>query len=177
MKVYILTGMPGSGKEELVQVARELSFDIVRMGDVVRLEASKRGISDSDRSIGGFAHAERQAHGYGIWAERTLQHLGERDSIIDGCRGWAEVEVFKRALGQNAKIIAIHSSPSTRFQRLQRRNRSDAPRTWEEFLERDNRELGWGLGSLIALADVMIVNEKPLEQFKKEAYDLLTRLD
>ena len=35
----------------------------------------------------------------------------------------------------------------------------DAPRSREEFDARDERELSWGLGSLIALADVMIVNE------------------
>ncbi len=177
MNVYILTGMPGSGKEEFVETAREKGFKVVSMGDVVREEASKRGINPDDKGIGGFAHSERQTHGYGIWAERTLAHIGDQHTLISGCRGWSEVEIFKRSLGDKAIVIALHSSPKTRFERLMKRGRSDAPKTLEEFRTRDERELSWGLGSLIALADVMIVNEGLLDDLKKKVEETLEELD
>jgi len=66
-------------------------------------------------------------------------------------------------------LMAVHSSPRTRFQRLQRRGRADAPGSWEEFLERDLRELSWGLGGLIAVADRMIINEGTLDEFRTSA--------
>ena len=40
-----------------------------------------------------------------------------------------------------------------------RRKRSDDPQDWETFMKRDLRELGVGMGNVIATADHMIVNE------------------
>ncbi len=36
MRLVVVTGMPGAGKEELLNVAVSLGFPFVRMGDVVR---------------------------------------------------------------------------------------------------------------------------------------------
>jgi dephospho-CoA kinase len=177
MKVIVLTGMPGSGKEEFVSVARQVGYDIVRMGDVVRAEAAKRGVADGDKTIGGFAHAERQAHGYDIWAKRCLKHITAERTIIDGSRGRDELKVFRAQFGPDVLLVAIHAAPALRFQRLQERDRPDAPRTWEEFAERDERELAWGLGNLIVMADRMIVNEDTLHDFKDLVRRFLEALD
>jgi dephospho-CoA kinase len=56
------------------------------------------------------------------------------------------------------------------------RGRSDAPRDRQEFDERDRRELGWGLGETIALADALIVNEGSLDDFRRDAHALLKEL-
>lgn len=169
-----MTGMPGAGKEELVSVALELGYQVRRMGDVVRAEAAKNNVQPQD--VGRFAHEERQRHGYDIWAKRIVPLVGGDDTLIDGCRGMSEVNVFRSAFGKNVKIVAVHSAPSTRFPRLVDRARSDAPRDREEFDGRDRRELGWGLGETIALADALIVNEGTLESFRKEAFRLLKEL-
>lgn len=173
--VFVLTGMPGAGKEEFVKVAQQDSYSVIRMGDVVRLEAEKRQVVMDDRGVGGFASAERQAFGPGIWAERCLPRLGPGNVVIDGSRSVVELEVFRAALGKRVRLVAIHTSPDRRFDRLQSRARYDAPHTREEFKARDERELGWGLGSLIALADVMIVNEGPLDEFRAKAKEELDR--
>src|SRR5437016_13319431 len=92
--------MPGCGKEEVLVVAKNLGFSIVRMGDVVREEAQRRGLPITDATVGGMAHAERESHGFGIWAERRLPRiLGER-VVVDGLRGRAELEVFRKAFGE-----------------------------------------------------------------------------
>ncbi|MDD1771633.1 MAG: flagellar hook-basal body complex protein FliE [Methanomassiliicoccales archaeon] len=173
MGVFILTGMPGAGKEVFVNVAKGLGFEVRRMGDVVRAEAAKQGITSSDQGVGGFAHNERELYGYDIWAKRIVPLVGDGDTIIDGCRGLSEVKVFKNAFGTEAKVIAIHSAPSTRYPRLVSRGRYDAPKNMEEFEERDRRELGWGLGDTIALADVVMVNEGDKEAFERDANALL----
>lgn len=173
MRVLVIAGMPGSGKEEFVLVARSLGFVIVHMGDVVRAEAAKRGVQSSDKGVGGFANAERQANGYGIWAKRCLPYIKNPRTIIDGSRGLDELAVFRQALGEEVELVAIHASQKVRYQRLVQRGREDAPKTWEEFLERDKRELSWGLGSLIAMADTMLVNEGTLEEFKCRAKEYL----
>ncbi|MDD1773215.1 MAG: flagellar hook-basal body complex protein FliE [Methanomassiliicoccales archaeon] len=176
MRVLIVTGMPGAGKEEFVDVSRRMDFDVVRMGDVVRAEALRMGLASDDKSVGGFAHSERERNGFDIWAKRTTQFVKGEMTVIDGCRGEAELQVFKKAFGDGVVVIAIHASPETRYSRLVLRNRTDAPENRKHFEERDRRELSWGLGSLIALADRMIVNEDTLDEFKEEAKKLLKEL-
>lgn len=176
MKVCVLAGMPGAGKEEFVRVALETGYEVIRMGDVVRMEASDRGISSDDKGVGGFAHSERQIHGYDIWARRTTPLICKDPTIIDGCRGVAELDVFRREFGEQVVVIGLHASPKTRFKRLIERNREDAPETWEEFQERDKRELGWGLGKVIVLADYMIVNEEDIGTFKENIERVLQKL-
>ena len=75
MNVIVVTGMPGAGKEEFVQVAKSLGYDVVRMGDVVRAEAKKQGITDSDKGIGEFADQERRLRGFDIWAKRSALYV------------------------------------------------------------------------------------------------------
>lgn len=174
-RVIVLTGMPGAGKEEFVKVAMEKGYSIIRMGDVVREEARRRGTVMDDRGVGGFANLEREVHGPGIWAERCLKALGEGDTVIDGSRSLEELDIFRRSLGSGLRLVAIHSSPDQRFMRLQKRARYDAPQDRKEFRERDMRELGWGLGSLIAMADVMLVNDGTLELFRDTVVGELRR--
>jgi len=176
VRVCILTGMPGAGKEEFVKVAMEEGFEVIRMGDIVRKEASSRGIDNHDQGIGGFAHSERQIHGNDIWARRAIALVKSDPTIIDGCRGFSELEVFEREFGDQVMVIAIHASRRTRYNRLKARDRNDAPSNWEEFVERDHRELGWGLGKVIALADHMLVNEGPLERFRENARMILAKI-
>jgi dephospho-CoA kinase len=173
VKVVCVAGMPGCGKEEFLQVADEVGFSVVRMGDTVREEARERGIGQSDEAIGGFAHREREVHGYGVWAERTLPRVRGERVVIDGLRGSKELEVFRKGLGQGVEVVAVHAAPRVRFERLRQRNRSDAPATWEEYLVRDTRELRWGLGDVIATADYMIVNEGDLPAFRARAREVL----
>jgi dephospho-CoA kinase len=168
--------MPGAGKEEFVQVARSLGYDIVRMGDVVRAEAKKQGITATDKGIGGFADQERRNHGFDIWAKRSAADVQSERTVIDGSRGLDELDVFRQAFGKGVLLLAIHSSPAVRYPRLKRRGRPDAPASWSEFEVRDKRELGWGLGSLIAMADVMLLNDGEMDEFKDRARSFLTGL-
>ena len=175
MTTILLTGMPGSGKEEFLNVAREEGYDIVRMGDIVRDLAEKKGISFEDQSIGSFANDERQKHHEGIWADRTISNITHDNTVIDGVRSTVEVSIFRSELG-DLKVVAIHAPPKSRFERLKERGREDAPQTWEEFNDRDYRELDWGLGRVIARADHMIINDGSLKEFYSKARELLDRL-
>jgi dephospho-CoA kinase len=165
--------MPGCGKEELLQVAAELGFRVVRMGDVVREEAHRRGIKFSDETVGGMAHEERVRHGFGIWAERTVPWIKDRTTAVDGIRGREELEVFRRTFGEDLVVVAIHASPKTRYERIKKRSRGDDAVSWEEFLRRDERELGWGLAEVIATADHVIVNDGDLETMRARCREVL----
>ncbi len=169
--------MPAAGKEEFQKVAAEVGFTIVRMGDVVREEARRRGMAITDASVGGMAHQEREEHGPAIWAERTVPHARSDLVCIDGLRSLAELRVFRNAFGSGLVVFAVEASPETRWSRVRRRRREDDATTWDEFLRRDARERGWGLEEVIAAADVRIVNEGTLDQFYAAVRRALGKLD
>ena len=110
MKVLCVTGMPGCGKEEFLRVAAEMGFSVVRMGDVVREEALRRGLPITDAAVGGMAHAERQAHGFGVWAERILPRIRGDPVLVDGLRGRAAGEREGEAIGAKSReaVAAAH---------------------------------------------------------------------
>jgi dephospho-CoA kinase len=176
MRILVTTGMPGAGKEEFLLVCQARGAKVVRMGDIVRDKVRELGLDPSDNSVGTLANDERKRYGMDIWAKRTIQFVGGDFVLIDGARGLDEVRAFKRAFGEDLMVVAIHSSPKTRYGRIKVRSRGDSPTTWDQFEERDRRELAWGLGGVIATADYMIVNEGTLDELKAEVARLLDRL-
>jgi len=78
--------------------------------------------------------------------------------IVDGLRSLSEVDAFKKRF-PNFRLMAVYASPETRFNRIYRRQRSDDPDGWGLFHERDMRELGVGLGDVIAMAEYLVINE------------------
>src|SRR5437667_1185099 len=168
--------MPGCGKEEILAVAKDLGFSIVRMGDVVREEARRRGLPITESAVGGMATAEREAHGFGVWAERTLPRIHGDRIVVDGLRGRAELDVFRKTFGDALLVLAVHASPTTRHERMLRRKRLDDAITMEAIRARDLRELRWGLGEVIATADILLCNDTTVDEFRRQARVALERL-
>src|SRR4030067_328740 len=173
MKILVTTGMPGSGKEEFLQRCIARGAKPIRMGDIVREKAKWFGSAPSDSSVGTLANEERKRYGKDVWAKRTIPYVGGELVIIDGTRGPDEIRAFKHAFGENLKVIAIHSSAATRFERLKGRGRSDSQMTGADFDQRDRRELEWGVGEAIALADYMVVNESSIPDLPSEGGSLI----
>ncbi len=176
MKILVTTGMPGAGKEEFLQMCKARGAKVVRMGDAVRAKAKEFGLDPSDASVGTLANEERKRFGMDVWAKRTIPLVGGDLVVIDGTRGPDEIRAFKIAFGEALMVVAIHSSQKTRFDRLKGRGRPDSPSTMEEFEARERRELAWGLGEVIALADYMVVNEGTIPDLKREVNMLLDKL-
>jgi len=168
--------MPACGKEEFLKVAQSKGFAVVRMGDTVRDEAVKTGVRIKDPDVGNFADAERRRHGFGIWAQRTIPRISGKLNLIDGIRGNAEVEVFKAAFSTAIRVVAIHASPAIRLKRTMARKRQDDTTNAFDFEARDTRELTWGLGTVIARADHLIVNENGLDDFRRKASTVLEKI-
>ena len=176
MRAIAFTGMPGAGKTVAVDVARELGIPVVRMGDAVWDEVRNRGLPLVHEHVGRVATEMREKYGRGIWAERTsdkVLDLAVPTVVIDGVRTEEEVDVFRARLGHDFTLVAIHASPATRLRRILERQREDDARNAQEFHARDERELGWGIGRVIALADVMLVNEEHPERLAAQVREIL----
>lgn len=177
MNLIIIAGMPGAGKGVLADAFREAKIPVIVMGDVIRNETKQRGLDPNPASTKEVMLALREKDGLGAVALCCIEDLkAEKSSIvvIEGCRSIAEIDVFNE-YAENVTIIGIHAAPLTRFQRLKERSREDAPPEWDVFRERDLREISVGLGGVIALSDIMIVNESSIEDMEQKAKEIVKR--
>ena len=174
-----LSGMPGSGKSIVVTIAQNLGFGIVVMGDVVREETRRRGLSLDPKNIGEVMLDLRKSGGKSIIAKKCIPVIKEitpQKVIIDGIRSLYELDLFKKYFTE-FHLISVHSSPNTRYERLNQRGRSDDSKDPKIFVERDKRELDVGLGKVIAMADYMLINEGNIEDIKRSSYEILQRIE
>ena len=170
--------MSGAGKSEVADAFRNAGYPLIIMGDVIREETRNRGLEANPANTKKVMLELRELHGPGAIATRCLDGLCNQESniiVIEGCRSFAEVDVFDD-YAEEVTIICVHASPKIRFARLQDRNREDAPSTWEIFRERDIREIAVGLGGVIALSDIMLINEGTLDNIRNSSKELVTKL-
>lgn len=161
--------MPGSGKSLVSNIGMEKGAKIVSMGDIIREEARKRNESTKET-----ARKLRIEHGDYIVAELTIAKvkklIQENVSpliIIEGIRSPFEVKLFKEDF-EDFFILSVFANPTLRFDRLKQRKRSDDSTNYEEFVNRDEMELNFGIGSVIALSDCIIINEDTLEEYSEK---------
>jgi dephospho-CoA kinase len=174
-----LAGMPGSGKSVVVDTARELGYDIVVMGDVIRQETLKRGLELTPTNVGKVMLQLREECGNNVIAQKCIPKIEEQTSskvLVDGLRSLYEADIFKEHFAKFS-LVAVHASPEARFNRLFNRRRSDDPAEWKVFHERDMRELGVGLGNVIAMAGQMIVNDNSFEHVRAKVKESLMRIE
>lgn len=179
MKIIAFVGMPASGKSEASAVARRLNIPVVNMGDVVREETARRGLSPTDENIGGTGTALRREEGMDAIARRCVPRIRSLASpvvVVDGTRNIDEVEHFKKQFGEDFKLVAIHTPLELRFERVRNRARSDDMDKIEELKRRDEREKSWGLDKAIEAANITINNTDSLEKFHEEIEKLLRYL-
>lgn len=200
LKVFGVTGLPGSGKSIISRIAEKEGIYTVSMGDVIRKEAEKQNCTTGEAAVN-----LRKRYGNNVVADRCIQEIFnhsrnrhnnkhmvkkiyknnnkhqqpkkykkiEQDVyIIEGIRSPYEVQYFRKRF-KNFKIIAIHSNPKERFNRLIRRKRSDDSTDFKVFRERDERELKFGIGNVIAQADYMLINEGHIQKFKNSVRVLI----
>lgn len=175
--MIIITGMPGAGKDEFVRVARKRGYLDVHMGDTVKSYASRESVPITDRDIGAFASRERSRHGMDVWARRTGESIKDPTmTVVDGLRNTEELQYFRDNF-PNVLVVAIYTNKEERLRRILRRHRPDDVRDEPELDSRDDRELGWGIGRTISLADRMIINDGTLQEFKEKVGKFLDEVD
>jgi dephospho-CoA kinase len=171
--------MPGSGKSLVVQAAKDYSYGLVTMGDVIREETAKQGLELNPANVGKVMLQLRKESGDCVIAEKCITKIQDKEDlkvVVDGLRSYVEADFFKQHLN-NFVLVSIHASPQVRFERLSNRGRSDDPKTWEVFIERDMRELSVGIGNAIALAEYVIVNDGTKEELAANVANVLEKAE
>jgi len=178
MQVIGTVGLPGSGKSEAAEAARDLGIPVVTMGDVIRQECRDRGL-DPATHHGEIARKLREENGPGAIAERSLpvirERLGEAETVlVDGIRSGTEVDIFADAFGDGFVLVHVTAPDEARARRLDLRGRdAGAEEGGESLADRDERELGFGMDEAMERADVTVANDDALEAFHERVRTLL----
>jgi dephospho-CoA kinase len=94
--------------------------------------------------------------------------------VIDGLYSWEEYTFLKTQYGEDFYVVAVWTSPVTRYARLI--DRPDRRLTREEATNRDKAEVeNINKGGPIAMADFTIINESPLEDLRREIKKIIAR--
>jgi len=179
MKVVSIVGMTGAGKSEVSRVFEESGFIRIRFGDVTDEEMRKRSLEPSEENERFIRELLRQEQGIAAYARLNLprieQALESSDVVIDGLYSWGEYIYLKDYFGEDLYLVAVWSSPKTRYARLA--SRSSRRLTLEEATSRDKAEIeNIDKGGPIAMADFTIINESSLQNLKREARRIISTL-
>jgi len=203
MKIIGFVGLPGSGKGEASQIARQQGLAVVVMGDVIRQEAARQGLEPTDQNLGRIGNALRAAEGPEAVAKRTLENAraaGKDVVVVDGLRSREEADFF-RTHADEFLLVEVCAPAEARLKWLAARGRPDDPvksvakatdcmradadariiascrepdRQAAAALEqRECREMGWGMCEAMKIADLKIRNDGNLDDFREDVTRML----
>ncbi len=200
MKIIGFVGMPGSGKSVASNIARNVGLEVVVMGDVIRVEASRLGLPPTDENLGNVGNNLRAREGPEIVAKRTLElarSSGKDLVVVDGLRSKDEVEFF-RDNSDDFMLVEVCASAESRLSRIANRGRSDDANSVDETMrgsktglscgdriqktadalaKRECREIGWGMCEAFNEADLRIDNNGDLDEFKAKVEAFLREIE
>jgi dephospho-CoA kinase len=179
MKVVSIVGMTGSGKSEAAAVFREKGFTPVRFGDITDEEVKKLELPLTEANERPVRERLRKEHGMDAYAKLSVPRidaaLKNSNVVVDGLYSWEEYRYLKDRYGDDFIVVAVCTSPQTRYHRLG--SRKVRPLTLEQAASRDKAEIeNLNKGGPICMADFTILNESGMADLKQQAKKIITRL-
>lgn len=182
-----LCGYPGAGKDTAYELLVAHGFKVYGLSDRLRETSKDRGVPLPSRvQLQDLGDELRAKQGNGVLAILTAQKIiAEKTThaVINGLRNPEEAEYLKQCRGLQFVLIAIAVPAELRFARMQGRNRSGDPTTWEAFLQMDAREKGTAaaatslrVGQVMEMADVEVDNSGSAAELEERLSAALTRL-
>ncbi len=175
-RVVAVVGMTGSGKSEVARVFEQNGFLKIRFGDVTDDEVRKRGLPLNEENERRVRQQLRQEYGMGAYAilnmPRIEAALKSSSVVIDGLYSWDEYLLMKDRFGDTFSVLAVWSSPATRYKRLAARK--VRPLTASEASSRDKAEIeNSAKGGPIAIADYTICNEDSIDALREQVLKVI----
>jgi len=205
MLIIGVVGQIASGKGILVSYLTEkLGFTSFSLSSAVHREIEKKGIKKYTRQmLQDVGDEMRRREGDEVLARRVIeaiqkQTIEDRKSkvkknlfsifnyqppssifyhrqsiIIDGIRNPAEIEFLRN--NSNFILIGVKANRELRFKRLLFRGKEWDPKTYNDFVKVDRRDLGVDqnksgqqVGKCLAYCDYVLTNNKDLGDFEKK---------
>ncbi|MEN6421960.1 MAG: AAA family ATPase, partial [Smithella sp.] len=161
-KIFVIVGMPASGKNIARIYAESNDFIYYATGDIVRAEVRRRGVEADPVETAAISDELRGEDGMGVTrlALEEVLKSGAAVGFLEGMRSWPEIELIREKA--DCEVVAFLAPRQMRLERICARGREDdSP---QAFDDRDRREIGYGAAIPIALADAYILNTATLEE-------------
>lgn len=179
-----LAGRFGSGKSLVAQYLEKKGFFRITLSDLLREKAKARGEEPTRVILQNLGDEMREKFGTGVLAQlawdKAVQLKSER-VVIDGLRNPGEVEFLRKQFG--FYLIKVEASEEIRFERLKKLNLPKLPKTWEEFIASEKRDLGVGqkesgqqVGEVLKMADFTVSNEGTESELYRQIRTLVRQL-
>ena len=103
----------------------------------------------------------------------------DEDCVIDGIRNPGEVEELKK---KGFTILLIDATQKVRFERMLKRNSEKDPKSWEEFLKIEKRDLdekdesGQQVRKCMQMADFKLINDLDVEGLNSKLTEFLNKI-
>ncbi|HEV8374998.1 MAG TPA: AAA family ATPase [Candidatus Polarisedimenticolia bacterium] len=170
-----LTGPNSSGKGEVARFLGENGFSLHSLSDVVREEATLRGLDHTRENLIRTGTSLREEFEAGVLAQRILPRLTSR-SVVDSIRSPGEIQVLRTLPG--FRLLGIDAPLELRFERSRRRGRAGDGETIEDFLRKERLEKathgpGQQLDVCFSLADRIVQNDGSLEELRQRVKEIL----
>ena len=139
-----VTGKICAGHDTLGKILEDNGFVRYSLSDDLRQFMKSEGIKVNRDNMRNFGDELRKSRGSGILASLAVSRLnGHNHYVVESFRNPYEVYEFRRR--GNFYFIAVDAPAKIRFDRLLVRGRDvDEPKTFEEFIEWEKRDLGIG---------------------------------
>jgi dephospho-CoA kinase len=178
-RIVSVVGMSGAGKSEVAEIFEAGGFVRIRFGDLTDEEIKRRNLKAGEASERRVRELLREEHGMAAYALLNLPKIEaallKSDVVIDGLYSWEEYLLLRERYGGNMTLVAVWSSPRTRYARLAARQ--VRPLTQEQTESRDRAEIeNSHKGGPIAVADFTIVNESSMADLKRQTRRVILSL-
>ncbi len=184
-KLVCVVGMTGSGKSIVSDYLVGKDFGFVRFGQITLDIVKERGLDPIEENEKPIREEVRKKYGMGAYAILNIpkfDKLLKKSHVVgDGLYSWSEYKILKEKYGDNFFVVAVHSPPKIRYERLANRKllSSDSdlrnrPSTIEQAKIRDYAEIeNIEKGGPISMADFNIINTNSVEEIFKQVDSFL----
>ena len=182
-----LTGKNAAGKGEAANYLKSKGFIYYSLSDVIRDEATKRGIEHSRDNLIKIGNELREKFAPNYLAQqinakirKILRNNPKQNFAIDSIRSPFEAKELMK--NKDFTLVGIDAPIGTRFKRLVERNRIGDAKTLEDFKKQEQREnlksdTNQQLDATFGMAKEIISNNGALEEFHTKIDDLLNHLE
>lgn len=174
MIVIGAVGLNGSGKDALIEYLHERhGIPMLSMGDLVREMAAQQGMLPTRSKLHELSQRAIEQQGAAFFAQRLISRIEEKpwNAVgVTGIRTPADVGTFRGRFGDDFVLVYVRvGDVHTRFERVQRRDATRDPQSYERFLRQDREEKEiFQIEDAASMADITIDNDGSLQGFHRE---------
>jgi len=194
MKVVVTVGMPGSGKSSHAKfIGEKYGFPQLETGNVLLKEMKEKDMEITSENIKKYT-GEMKKISDSYFTERLIEivkteHKDKPLVFLSGMRAPSEIELLRKEFGEdNVLVVAFLASRYSRFKRISQpkegfdfvgESTRDSEKEFEEkrkedqlltkkdeLVKKDEKELSFGEGNVIALADYFVITESEKFPYK-----------